>query len=695
MKVFDSKDIRNVGLIGHKASGKTSVAESALWSAKATNRLGNTQSGTSVLDYEDEEQKRVMSTKSALGALVWRKTKINVVDTPGDGNFLKDTRTAMQAIDAAVCVVSAKDGVEPMTERVYAWASDMALPRAFFVSKMDAENADFEKTLADIKNTIARDCTAVQMPIGNHGRFEGIVDLVAEKAYIFKDGGNGEVEETEIPGDLKEQAEDARNALIEDIASNDEDLMEKFFDGALTTEEIVGGLRKSMAAGQIVPVYCGSGVLNQGVNFLLDFVVDGFPSPLDGAAREGHLQDEEAERAPNPDGPLTVFCFKTIVDQHAGKISVMRVMSGVATGDATLRNQSRENAPQERLGTLNTLLGKKLEGTSKSPVGDVFACAKLKDVRTGDTLSEDGWVLEGVKLAPPLISRAIKAKDKGGEDKLSAALQRVVEEDPGLSIGRDSHTGQLLLKGSGQQHIEVTVEKMSRKFGVACDLELPRIPYQETFTVPVRQVEGKHKKQTGGAGQFGVAYMDFEPADRGEGLIFENAIVGGSIPRQFIPSVEKGIRRAMERGVIAGYPVVDIKVRLYDGKYHPVDSKDVAFQMAGSKGFKSAAGRARPTLLEPIMNMEITVPEDNMGDVMGDVNTRRGRVNGSEPLGKYVVIKATMPLAEIQTYEATLRSMTQGRGSFTMEASHMEGVPPNVQGKIVKESGFVATDEDD
>lgn len=695
MKVFDSQDIRNVGLIGHKASGKTSIAESALWSAKATNRLGNTQAGTSVLDYEDEEQKRVMSTKSALGSLVWKKTKINLIDTPGDGNFLKDTRTAMQAMDAAVCVVSAKDGIEPMTERVYAWATDMALPRAFFISKMDAENADFEKVLADIKNTIAKDCTAVQIPIGKEGSFKGIVDLLTEKAYLFKDGDTGEAEETEIPADLAEQVEDARNALIEDIASNDEELMEKFFEGALSTAEIVGGLKKSMATGQIVPVYCGSGVLNQGVGLLLDFVVDGFPSPLDGPARGGHLEGAETERAPKPDGPLTVFCFKTIVDQHAGKISVMRVMSGVATGDATLRNESHENAPQERLGALNTLLGKKLDGTSKAATGDLFACAKLKDVRTGDTLSEDGWVLRGVQLAPPLISRAIKAKDKGGEDKLSAALQRVVEEDPGLSIGRDSHTGQLLLKGTGQQHIEVTVEKMSRKFGVTCDLELPRIPYQETFTVPVKQVEGKHKKQTGGAGQFGVAYMDFEPAGRGEGLDFENAIVGGAIPRQFIPSVEKGIRRAMERGIIAGYPVVDIKVRLYDGKYHPVDSKDVAFQMAGSKGFKAAASKARPVLLEPIMNMEITVPEDNMGDVMGDVNTRRGRVNGSEPMGKHVVIKATMPLAEIQTYEATLRSMTQGRGSFTMEASHMEAVPPNIQEKIVKDSGFVAAEDDD
>ena len=695
MKVFDSKEIRNVGLIGHKACGKTSVAESALWSAKVTNRLGNTAQGTSVLDFEPEEQKRVMSTTTSLGALVWKKTKINILDTPGDGNFLRDTRTCMQAMDAVVTVVSAKDGVEPMTERVYGWASDMGLPRALFISKVDAENSSFEKALADLKENLSKDCTAVQIPIGAESGFKGIVDLLAEKAYMFKDGDAGEIEEAEIPADLKDVAEEARNALIEDIASNDEALMEKFFEGALTTEEITAGLKEAMSAGMIVPVFCGSGLLNRGVGLLLDFIADAFPNPLETSTRPGTLDDAPSERGPDPDGPLTCLVFKTIVDQHAGKLSVMRVLSGTATGDVTLQNPTRKNTPQERLGSLNAVTGKKLDSIDKAAVGDIFTVAKLKDVHTGDTLSADGWLADTIKLSPPLISRAIHAKDKGAEDKLTSALQRVVEEDPGLSVGRHEQTGQLLLSGTGQQHIEVAVEKMQRKFGVACDLEVPRIPYHETFTVPVKNVEGKHKKQTGGAGQFGVAYMDFEPAERGSGLVFEDAIVGGAIPRQFIPSVEKGIRKAMERGVIAGYQVVDVKVRLFDGKYHPVDSKDVAFQMAGSKGFKAAASKARPVLLEPIMNMEIVVPEENMGDVMGDVNTRRGRVSGSEPVGKYTVIKAQMPLAEVQSYEATLRSMTQGRGSFTMEPSHMEGVPPNVQEKIVKESGFIASDDDD
>lgn len=695
MKVFDSKDIRNVGLIGHKASGKTSVAEAALWSAKVSNRLGQTSGGTSVLDFEPEEQKRVMSTSVSIGQLTWKKTKINLLDTPGDGNFLRDTRYAMQAMDGVVLVVSAKDGVEPMTDRVFNWASDLGLFRAVFISKMDAEHSSFDKALADIKENLSNDCTAVQIPIGAEAGFSGVVDLLTQKAYMFADGDSGELKETDIPAEMADAAEEARNALIEDIASNDEALMEKFFEGNLTTAEIVAGLKKAMSAGLIIPVYCGSGCLNRGVTKLLDFVVDAFPNPLEVPPAEGTLNGEPTLREPKADGPLTCFCFKTIVDQHAGKISVMRVLSGTASSDPTLENRSRDNASKERLGSMNTIVGKKLDGVNSAPVGDIVAVTKLKDTHTGDTLSEDGWVKTTITLPAPLISRAVSAKDKTAEDKIGNALHRIVEEDPGLSLSRDERSGQILLSGAGQQHVEVAIEKIERKFGVACELSLPQVPYLETFTVPVKGVEGKHKKQTGGAGQFGVCYLDFEPTERGSGFVFEDAIVGGSIPRQFIPSVEKGCVKAMERGVIAGYPLVDVKVRLYDGKYHAVDSKDMAFQLAASKAFKAAAPKARAVLLEPIMNVEVMVPEENMGDVMGDVNTRRGRVLGSERIGRYMVIKAQIPFAELQQYEATLRSMTQGRGSFTMERSHMDLVPPNVQEKIIKESGFVATDDDD
>jgi elongation factor G len=693
MNSFSTKDIRNVGLIGHKAAGKTSFAESALWTAKVTNRLGKTADGTSVLDFEDEEHKRVMSTSTAIGSLSWKKHKINLLDTPGDGNFLKDTKLCMQAMDAALCVVSAKDGVEPMTERVFGWAGEFGLSRAVFISKMDVENADFQRAFEDIKKNLCAEAVAVQIPIGKEAHFKGVVDLLGEKAYLFKDGDTGDFSEAPIPADMKSDVEGARNKLIEDIAAADESLMEKFFEGSLTKEEISAGMAKAMKAGTIVPVYCGSGVLNRGVAFVLDFILEAFPDPSARPARAGKLGDASAERKPAGAEPLSCLVFKTIVDQHAGRLSVMRVLSGSVTGDANVKNANR-NHP-ERLGTLNSVLGKKLDPMPKAEVGDIFAVAKLKDTHTGDTISADGWIAGTIKNDPPLISRALRAKDKSGEDKIMSAVQRVLDEDPGLVLSRDEQTGEVLLSGSGQQHIEVAVEKMGRKFGAAAELALPRIPYRETFTVPVKNVEGKHKKQSGGHGQFGVAYLDFEPTERGAGFVFEDAIVGGSVPRQFIPSVEKGLTKALARGVIAGYPVVDVKVRLFDGKYHPVDSSDMAFQVAASKGLKAAVAKARPVLLEPIMMVEITVPEGNMGDVMGDVNTRRGRVMGSDSAGKYCTVKAQIPLSEIQTYEATLRAMTQGRGSFTMSPSHLEVVPAQIQEKIIKDSGFVAAADEE
>ncbi|MBK8014022.1 MAG: elongation factor G [Deltaproteobacteria bacterium] len=693
MKVFESKDIRNVGLIGHKACGKTSVAEAALWSAGENNRLGHTNDGTSVLDFEDEEHKRVMSVGVSVGSFEWAKAKINLLDTPGDGNFLKDTRVAMQATDGVVCVVSGKDGVEPMHERVMGWAQELKLARAIFISKIDAENSDFQKALTDVKENLCKEATALQIPIGAESAFKGVVDLLHERAHLFKDGDKGEFEETDIPADFKSRADEARNALIEDIAAADESLMEKYFEGTLTPREIIEGLSKAMAEGAIVPVLCGSGTTNRGVRELLDFVVESFPNPLARAAWPGRLDDTPSERPADPNGPATGLVFKTMVDQHAGRISVIRVLSGSLVSNTELHNAGKRST--ERLGTPQRVVGKKLDAIERAPTGDIFAVAKLKDVHTGDTLSADGWKADTVKLSPPLIARALSTSDKGAEDKITDALRRIVDEDPGLVVGRDEQTGELLLSGSGQQHIEVAVEKMSRKFGVKCELRIPRIPYLETITAPVKNIEGKHKKQTGGAGQFGVCFFDLFPAERGTGFQFDDEIVGGAIPRQFIPSVQKGMERSLARGFIAGYPLTDLRVRLFDGKYHPVDSKDVAFQMAGAKGLKSAIPKARPVLLEPIMQMEIVVPEENMGDVMGDVNTRRGRVLGSETQGKYTVVKAQMPLAEAQTFEASLRAITQGRGAFTMEHGHMEQVPPHAQEKIIKESGFVASDEDE
>ena len=695
MKPFDPTELRNVALIGHKAAGKTSVAESALWAAKATNRLGSTAQGTSVLDFEAEEQKRVMSTSTAVGALEWKKHKINLLDTPGDANFLRDTRTTLPAADIAVCVVSAKDGVEPMTDRVFGWASELGLAPAFLLSKMDLDTASFEDALADLREHVCKEATPVQLPLREGGDFIGVVDLLANKALLFGKGDEGAVAVEDVPSAYAEAAADARNHLIEDIASNDETLMEKFFEEALTDEELERGLVAAMRARQIVPVFCASGTENRGVTALLDALVRLFPSPLEAPAREGRRGDARATLPPRPDGPLVCQVFKTLVDQHAGKISVLRVLSGTARSDVSLDNAGREGSPKERLGALQSVLGKKLTPVDEARVGDLFAVAKLKDTHTGDTLSEDGFVADAPAVTPPLISRAVHAKDQSQEDKILTGLQRIIEEDPGLSLGRDEGNGEVLLSGTGQQHIEVAVERMQRKFGVECTLSLPRVPYRETFTRAVKGVEGKHKKQSGGHGQFGVIYLDFAPAERGAGLVFEDAVVGGSVPRQFIPSVEKGLHRAMARGLLAGYPVVDLHVRLYDGKHHPVDSSDMAFQVAASKGFKAAAEQAHPVILEPIMDVEIRVPEESMGDVMADVSSRRGRVAGSEMAGKSIIVRAQIPLAEVQTYEATLRSMTQGRGSFVMTPSHLEAVPPPIQDKIVKESGFVHADEDD
>lgn len=694
MKVFEPQHIRNVALVGHKASGKTSIAESALWAAKATTRLGSTQAGTSTLDYEPEEHKRVMTVSTSIASFEWKKTKFNLLDTPGDANFLRDTRVSLPAADAAVCVVSAKDGVEPMTERVFGWAIEEGLDRCFFVSKMDAESADFERTLTDIKDHACREAVAVQIPIGQGADFEGVIDLLEERALIFGPGDEGLFDWVEIPTPLRDAATHARNQLIEDIAANDEELMEKFFEEALTNEEIASGLIEAMRSGSIVPVFCGAGSLNRGVTPWLETWARIGPSPNDRAPFAGTRGEEPVEVQADPEGPVQCQVFKTIVDQHAGKISVLRVLSGTVKADLTLENTARDGN-KERIGHPQILVGKKMEAIDAIRAGDIFAVAKLKDVHTGDTLSSDGFRLDPIQLAPPLISRAVHASDPAQEDKILSGLQRIVEEDPGLVISRDPQNGEVLLSGTGQQHVEVAVEKMQRKFGVNCQLALPRIPYQETFTKSVQNVEGKHKKQSGGHGQFAVVMMDFAPAERGSDLAFEDAVVGGSVPRSFIPSVEKGIRKAMARGILAGYPMVDLTARLNDGKHHPVDSSDMAFQIAASKAFKVAAEQAGPVLLEPVMNMDIAVPEENMGDVMGDVSTRRGRVAGSEPSGKSVIVRAQIPLAEIQTYEASLRSMTHGRGSFTMTMSHMEPVPHLVQEKIIKDSDFVAHDDED
>jgi len=694
MKRYETQDIRNVVFVGHGGSGKTSLAEAILFDAKGTTRLGVAGSDSSNFDYEPEEVKRGGSIQVSIGYAEWDKKKINFIDTPGDQNFLVETRVAMQiAADAAVVVVSCPDGVQVVTEKVWQDCDDLGLPRAVFVNKMDRERADWERCLADIKKTLSEKATALQLPIGDEGAFEGVIDLLHLKALRFSEDGR-EVKGEDVPAAMGDDVQKAREKLIEDIASSDDELLEKYLGtGELSEQEIVDGLKKAMNTGALIPVLCGSAARNIGIQPLLDLIIAEFPSPDVRPGREGAgPKGEKLVRAITSDAPFAGRVFKTI-GADVGKISLVRVISGKLAADSTILNSTREQT--ERTGSLYALIGKKRDNATEVTAGDIIGLAKLKITKTGDTLSDDKapFVRPALEIPAPVIKYAIHAKSKGDEDKLGAKLHDVTDEDISLRIERDQASKSILLAGMGQSHIEVTVDKL-RRLGVEVELLLPKIPYLETIKGKAMNVEGKHKKQTGGKGQFGVCYLNLEPLARGGGFEFEDAVTGGAIPRQFIPAVEKGIRDRMGRGVIAGYPVTDVKVTVFDGKYHDVDSDSRSFEMAGSKGFQAAFRQCKPILLEPVMELEVTCPDDNMGDIMGDINSRRGRVLGMDTRGKNQVIKATVPMAETLKYSADLRSMTGGRGSFSIAFSHYEELPGHLADKVIAEAK-VAHDEED
>jgi elongation factor G len=695
MAKYATNDIRNVGLVGHQGSGKTSLAEAFLFDSKATTRLGSVANETSTLDYEPEEIKRKSSISSAFASCEWQKKKVTIIDTPGDSNFFADTRNCMTSMDAAIVVVSAVDGVQVQTDKAWQYAEELGLPRAVFINKVDRERADFEGTLADVKKSLAENVVALQIPIGKEDKFTGVVDLLAGKAYRFKVDGSGELTPESIPGDLQGAAKSAREALIDAVAATDDSLTEKYLDaGDLTAEELGSGLASAILAGKLFPAFCGSASRNIGVQPVLDFIASNFPSPAARPARKGvDLKGNAVERAPEPAAPFSAQVFKTIVDQFAGKISVFRVWSGTLKADSGFLNTTRDSA--ERFGQILVLSGKNSTPATEVGPGDIVAVAKLKNTFTGDSIADEKAPMkfDALPTATPVISFAIRPKAKGDEDKIANALGRIVEEDPTIHISRDAEAKEVLISGMGQLHVEITVEKIRRKFGVEVELAPPRIPYRETIKGRSMNVEGKHKKQTGGRGQFGVCYIDIEPGSRGTGFVFVDNIVGGAIPRQWIPSVEKGIRNAMNRGIVSGYPVVDVRVTLNDGKYHDVDSSDMAFQMAGSKGFKKGFRAAKPVLLEPLMSLEVTCPDDTMGDVIGDINQRRGRVLGMDSKGKQQVIKATVPMSELLKYAPDLRSITGGRGSFSMEFSHYEELPGPLAEKVMAE--FKAEEEDE
>ncbi|MCP4677519.1 MAG: elongation factor G [Deltaproteobacteria bacterium] len=694
MKKYEAKNIRNMCLVGHGGSGKTSLGEAILFTTGTTTRLGSVLDETSTFDFEPEEIKRQGSISSAFAAAEWNKKKLMLLDTPGDNNFFVDARNVLAASDIAAIVVSSVDGVEVMTEKMWEMAEELGLPRIVVINKQDRERANFQSALDDVKESLSKRVAPFTIPIGAEASFNGVVNVLQGKAYSFPADGSNKMEEIDVPGDMADEVEKAREALIEVIAESNDDLMEKYLETLeLSDDEINEALPKAIMSGQLVPVVVTSATKNVGIQQLIDIICDHFPSPLEREAKNGEYDGNEVVCVPSAEVPFAGTVFKTIQDKFTGKLSLIRVWSGTLAADSGFYNARADE--KERLGQILVPIGKKQESVSEAVPGDIIAIAKLKSTKTGDTVCDDKQkvAFEPLPEIQPIISFALKVRNKGDEDKLGQALNRVAEEDPTLHIIRDAEAKETQIQGMGQVHIETTVEKIKRKFEVEVDLLPPKIPYRETIRKKIDNVEGKHKKQTGGRGQFGVCYINIEPLPRGEGFEFVNKIVGGSIPRQWIPSVEKGVVGRMTRGVIAGYQLVDVRVTLYDGKYHDVDSSDMAFQMAGSKGFRAGVDRAAPYLLEPVWNLNVTCPDECMGDVMGDINQRRGRVLGMEAKGKNQIIRAQAPMAELLMYGPDLDSITGGRGGFTVGFSHYDELPGNLAEKVI--AAFKDDDEDE
>ncbi len=693
MKVYSGKLIRTVGVTGHGDTGKTSLVTALLYTAGLTDRLGRVEDGQSVTDFDEEEIQRGVSIWSALAHAEWatanqkEKVKINFIDTPGYNLFINDTKAALVAADSALILVDAVAGVEVVTEKVWDYAIEYELPRVFAVNKMDRENASFDRTLESLKERFGRALVPAAIPLGEGEKFRGLIDLVGMKAWSYEADGKGKAKVEEIPGELAEAAKTAHEALVEMVAEGDDKLMEEFFDkGTLPEVDLRKGLRAALQAGRLHPVLPLSGLHNIGSDYLLNFLVDFLPDAVEGKQVTGYPepdgQGEEMVRKVAKQEPLSVFVWKTLADPFAGRISYFKVRSGVLKNDATIANFTR--GANERFQHISVAQGKTHTQVAELQAGDIGVVGKLKETVTGDTLGEKDAPIHypQVKLPEPLISFAVEPKTRQDEEKMSTAMHKILEEDPSLRYSREAQTHEFLLSGSGQQHIEVVVSKLKKRYGVQVTLKAPKVPYRETIRARA-QAEGKHKKQTGGRGQFGVARIKMEPLARGSGFEFVNDIFGGSIPKNWIPSVEKGIVEAANRGYLAGYPVVDFRVSLYDGQYHDVDSSDIAFKIAGSLGFKKCMEQAKPALLEPVMTVEVYAPQEFSGDLMGDISGRRGRIQGMDSRGSMTVIKAQVPMSEMMDYANTLTSVTQGRGSYHMEFAHYDFVPHDIEQKII------------
>ena len=679
--------INGVGIVGQGGSGKTSLGEAMLFAAGATQRLGKVMDGTSVLDHEPEEIKHQISISTAFHTLPWKKHSITLVDTPGYAAFLADTINCMRAFSSAIFVLNPSVGLRVEAERLWARANEDKVSRILFVNKMDHEQADVEQRIAPMLETLEAKGVYLQMPIGVEAGFKGVVDLLSMKAFVYEND-SGKSSESEVPADLQARAEEMRQKLIEDISETDDELLEKFLEGKdLSAEEIRQALRNGIREKKLFPILFGSSTRQIGIVQLLDAVVDYLPSPIDEGEIEGKQPSngEAAKRRPDVNAPFSAYVFKTISDPFAGKLSVMRVISGRIASDMTCLDVNKQ--AKEKIGHMFRLEGKKQEIVKEAVAGEIVAAAKLKEVVTGDTLCDEKASIqyEGPAHFSPVISFALEPKSKADEEKVPQGLHRMMEEDLTITLHRDEETRDFILSGMGQQHIEIIVEKLKRKYGAEVVLKAPKVPYKETIRGSA-SAQGKLKKQSGGRGQYGDTWLKVEPLPHGAGFEFVDQIVAGAVPGNYIPAVEKGVREAMSNGYLAGYPMVDVRVTLYDGSYHDVDSSDMAFKIAASLGFKNAVEKAKPVLLEPIMNMEVSVPDECMGDVIGDLNSRRGKVLGMDTKGHTQVIKSRVPMAEILKYAPDLRALTSGRGEFQMEFSHYEELPGHLAEKVVKEA---------
>ncbi|MCF4113771.1 MULTISPECIES: elongation factor G [Dethiosulfovibrio] len=680
---YKPEDIRSIAIVAHGGAGKTSLTEAMLFDTGVINRLGSVENGNTVTDFGSEEQKRQISISTALANVEYGGKTIFMMDVPGYADFLGEMRSAMRVADSSLMVVSAVDGVEVQTGKAWEFAEDFGTPVAFFVNKMDRDNADYQRTVEDIREQLSKKAHSFFLPIGQESEFKGLIDVLREKAYIYKGDGSKDFDEVPVPADLKDTMNVQRGQLVENIVEEDDDMMMRYLDGEeIPLEEMWPLLRKAISERKIFPILPGSATANVGIMQLLGVIADELPSPLETRSRMAVDGEEEVEMSPDPSGPFSALCFKVMVDPYVGKLSFIRVNSGTLTSDQMIYNVNRQE--EERISGFKIMQGKDGKDVKELTVGMIVAIPKLQSTRVGDTLSVKGAtaVFPPIKFPLPVYSIAVDAKSRADEDKLSTAMHKMLEEDPILKFEKNAETGDNVLSGMGNLHLDIVLSRIKERYGVELEVRTPEVPYRETIRKTAK-AQGKHKKQTGGHGQYGDVHIEFSPLPTGEGFVFEDKIVGGAVPKQYIPAVEKGLKEALDKGVLAGFRTVDFKATLVFGSYHDVDSSEMAFKTAAHLAFKKGISEANPVLLEPVMNVEVTVADDYLGDVMGDMNTRRGRIMGVDSMGRLQIVKAQVPLAEMFQYAIQLRSMTSGRGNFTMSYSHYDPVPEEISKKVI------------